>query len=124
MHGGERYPLHHRTEVDVDADARSLFALLDDHRWLAGHMEKPSLMMAGATMQVETDALLGQAVGSLIRITGRVLGVNLMVEEVVTERVPPLRKTWETRGEPRLLVIGSYRMIKEMKGAFIDPGAT
>ena len=29
---------------------------------------------------------------------------------MVTERVPPLRKTWETRGEPRLLVIGAYRM--------------
>jgi len=107
---GDRYPLHHRSEVDVDADAQSLFAHLDDHRRLAGHMEKPSLMMAGATMQVETDALRGQAVGSLIRVTGRVLGVDLAVEEVVTERVPPLRKTWETRSEPRLLVIGSYRM--------------
>jgi len=73
-------------------------------------MEKRSLMMAGATMRVETDALQGQAVGSVIRIIGRVLGVNLMAEEVVTERVPPLHKTWETRGEPRLLVIGSYRM--------------
>jgi hypothetical protein len=107
---GDRYPLHHCSEVDVDADAHSLFAHLDDHRRLAGHTEKPSLMLAGATMQVETDALQGQAVGSLIRVTGRVLGVNLMVEEVVTERVPPLRKTWETRGEPRLLVMGSYRM--------------
>ena len=104
------YPLHHRSEVDVDVGAQTLFAHLDDHRRLAGHMEKPSLMMAGATMRVETDALQGQAVGSLIRITGRVLGLNLVVEEVVTERVSPLRKTWETRGEPRLLVIGSYRM--------------
>ena len=107
---GDRFPLHHRSEVAVDADAHRLFAHLDDHRRLADHMEKPSLMMAGATMRVKTDALKGQAVGSLIRITGRVLGVNLVVEEVVTERVPPLRKTWETRGEPRLLVIGSYRM--------------
>ena len=106
----DRYPLHHSSEVDVAIDAHSLFAHLDDHRRLAGHMEKPSLMMAGATMRVQTDALKGQAVGSLIRITGRVLGVNLVVEEGVTERVPPLRKTWETRGEPRLLVIGSYRM--------------
>lgn len=73
-------------------------------------MEKQSLMMAGATMHVETDALLGQAVGSVIRVTGRVLGMDLAVEEVVTEREPPFRKTWETRGEPRLLVIGSYRM--------------
>jgi hypothetical protein len=107
---GDRYPLHHRSEVDVDADAHSVFAHLDDHRRLAGHMEKPSLMMAGATMRVETDALQGQAVGSLIRVTGRVLGVNLAVEEMVIERIPPMRKTWETRGEPRLLVIGSYRM--------------
>ena len=107
---GDRYPLHHCSEVDVNADAHRLFAHLDDHRRLASHMEKPSLMMAGATMRAETDALQGQAVGSLIRVTGRVLGVNLVVEEVVTERVPPLRKTWETRGEPRLLVIGSYRM--------------
>ena len=104
------YPRHHRSEVDVRAEAKVLFAHLDDHRRLAGHMEKPSLMMAGATMRVETDARKGQAVGSVIRITGRVLGVKLAVDEVVTERVLPLRKTWETRGEPRLLVIGSYRM--------------
>ena len=38
------------------------------------------------------------------------LAINLAVEEVITERAPPLRKTWETRGEPRLLVVGSYRM--------------
>ncbi len=106
----DRLPLHHRSEVDVEADAVTLFALLDDHRRLASHMEKPSLVMAGATMRVETDAQQGQAVGSVIRVIGRVLGMNLAVEEVVTERVPPLRKTWKTRGEPRLLVIGSYRM--------------
>ena len=70
------YPRHHRTEVNVSVDASKLFACLDDHRRLAGHMEKPSLMMAGATMQVGMDALKGQAVGSVIRITGRVLGLN------------------------------------------------
>ena len=104
------YARHHRSEVDVHAEAQVLFAHLDDHRRLAGHMEKPSLMMAGATMHVETDTLKGRAVGSVIRITGSVLGVKLAVDEVVTERVSPLRKTWETRGEPRLLVIGAYRM--------------
>jgi hypothetical protein len=89
----DRYPLHHRSEVAV-----------------AGHMEEPSLRMAGATMRVETDALQGRAAGSLIDITGRVLGVDLAAEEVVTGRIPPLRKTWKTRGEPRLLLIGAYRM--------------
>ena len=106
----DSYPLHHRSEVDVDASATSLFARLDDHRRLASHMEKPSWMMAGATMRVEADALQGQAVGSLIRVSGRVLGMDLEVEEVVTERTAPWRKTWETRSQPRLLVIGAYRM--------------
>ena len=108
--GNGRYPRHHHSEVDVTANTNSLFAILDDHTRLASHMEKPSLMMAGATMHVETDALHGQAIGSVIRVTGRVLGMDLAVEEVVTEREPPFRKTWETRGEPRLLVIGAYRM--------------
>jgi len=107
---GDSYPFHHQSEVDIDIDAASLFTHLDDHRRLIGHMEKPSLMMAGAVMHTETDALEGQAVGSVIRITGRVLGLRLAVEEVVTERVPASHKTWETRGEPRLLVIGAYRM--------------
>jgi hypothetical protein len=106
----DRYPRHDRYEVDVEAGAERLFAYVDDHRRLAGHMEKRSLMLAGGTMRVEADALQGQAVGSVIRITGRILWMSVLAEEVVTDRVPPLRKTWETRGEPRLLVIGSYRM--------------
>ena len=43
-----RYPFHHRSEIDVDIDAHRLFAHLDDHKRLAGHMEKPSLMLAGS----------------------------------------------------------------------------
>jgi hypothetical protein len=104
------YPLHHRSEVVVAADPDTVFARLDDHRRLASHMEKPSLMTAGSSMRIETDSLGGQAVGSVIRMMGRVLGVSLSLDEVVTERTPPWRKAWETVGEPRLLVIGAYRM--------------
>lgn len=92
----ERYTHHHRSEVNVAVDVHKRFAYLDDHRRPAGRMEKPSLMMAGATMQVSADALTGQAVESVIRITGRVLGVNLGVDEVVTERSSPSRKTWRS----------------------------
>jgi hypothetical protein len=45
-----------------------------------------------------------------MRLEGRVLGIGLLVEEVVSERDPPTRKAWETIGKPRLLVIGGYRM--------------
>ena len=120
----DRHLFHHRSEVNVGTAAHSLFALLDDHRRLAAHMKEPSLMMAGATMRVETDALKGQAVGSLIRVTGRVLGLYLAVGEVVTERVPALRKTWETQGEPLLLAVGSHRVsfIVSTRGPFTPDG--
>ena len=104
------YPWHQRHEVIVAADPAKLFAHLDDPHRLASHMEKPSLMMAGATMQVTLDALEGRAVGSVIRMAGRVLGIQLALDEVITEREPPSRKVWQTLGEPRLLVIGAYRM--------------
>ena len=48
--------------------------------------------------------------GNRIRLEGRVLGVLLSLEEVVTEHKPPTRKVWVTVGPPRLLVIGPYRM--------------
>jgi hypothetical protein len=102
--------LHESTEVDVATAPERLFAALDDHKRLASHMEKPSLMTAGASMSITTDARHGQAVGSVISMSGQVLGVKLALDEVVTEREPPLKKTWETRGQPRLLVIGGYRM--------------
>src|SRR5262249_15168566 len=52
----------------------------------------------------------GRAVGSRIRLAGRMLGIDLHVEAAVIAREPSKWKSWETVGEPRLLVIGHYRM--------------
>lgn len=104
------FPLHHKTEVLLAVDAVRLFAHLDDPRRLASHMERPSLMTAGASMQIETDERQGKAVGSQIHLRGSVLGIRLSVDEAVTRRDPPYEKVWETIGEPRLLVMGAYRM--------------
>ena len=103
-------PLHHEAAIDLGLAPAAAFARLDDHRRLAAHMASPSLMMAGASMRIATDALNGQAVGSRIALSGRVLGIRLAVEEAVTAYDPPRRKVWETLGEPHLLVIGRYRM--------------
>jgi hypothetical protein len=105
-----QFRFHREATAGMAASPQEVFAFLDDHRRLTTHMEKPSLMMAGATMKTETDSQRGQAVGSLIRMKGRVLGIALCVEETVSDYQPPFRKTWETLGEPRLLVIGNYRM--------------
>jgi hypothetical protein len=103
-------PFHFESNIDVNAAADDIFSLLDDHSRLSAHMTKRSWMMAGSVMMLEFDKSNGRAVGAFIRLTGRVLGVPLSVEEVVTERNPPQRKVWNTIGKPQLVVIGAYRM--------------
>ena len=111
----QAYRHRFETTVAVDTTPEALFEDLDDHERLSAHMMKSSAMMAGSKMEIAFDAGGGRAVGSKIRMSGRMLGLRLDLEEVVTEREPPLRKTWETIGEPRLLVIGAYRMGFEIK---------
>ena len=103
-------PFHFESGVELNAPADAVFSHLDDHSRLSAHMTKPSWIMAGSRMTIELDASEGRAVGAIIRLRGRVLGIPLSVEEIVTERRPPLRKVWATTGRPQLLVIGQYRM--------------
>lgn len=105
-----RYRRHDEVSVEVDAAPRALFDHLDDQEKLAAHMNKPSAMMMGGRMFYEFDAARGRAVGSVIRMGGNFLWLNLLVEEAVTEHDRPRRKVWETRGAPRLVIIGGYRM--------------
>jgi hypothetical protein len=106
----QRFPLHYESWGDLAASAESVFEHLDDQRHLGAHMSQSSWMMAGSRMEYVFDAANGRAVGATIGLRGSVLGVPISVDEVVVERVPPKRKTWETIGFPKLLVIGHYRM--------------
>ena len=103
-------PLHCEAKGFVSAPADRVFAYVDDHARLASHMSKPSWKMGGGRMSIEVDQAQGRRVGSRIRLAGRVFGIDLCVEEIVTQYAPPYRKTWETVDSPRLLVIGQYRM--------------
>ncbi|WP_328277916.1 SRPBCC family protein [Sphingobium sp.] len=124
------YPSHFETTVSVAARAQAVFEYLDDHQRLSSHMMDSSAMMAGGKMHFSFDAGRGQTVGSVIQMSGRILGMTLAVEEAITERVPPWRKAWETCGTPRLMVVGHYRMGFEITDAaegcrlrfFIDYG--
>jgi hypothetical protein len=104
-----RLSLHRETRVLLDAPPAQAFAWLDDFRALSAHMEKRSPMMLGSRMRLATDALGGRAVGSRVRMEGRMLGMGLSLEEVVVEREPPTRKAWRTVAA-RLLVIGDYEL--------------
>ena len=103
-------PLHYQSKGLVQAPMDQVFAHVDDHTRLSSHMGKPSWRTGGGRMETEIDSGRGQQVGSRIRLSGRVFGVGLSVEEIVAERNPPRRKVWATTGTPKLLVIGHYRM--------------
>lgn len=108
--GTRMFERHEEYSATMAVAGAALFEYLDDHRRLSGHMRSSSWMMAGGRMTMHMDALGGQALGSTIRLRGRVLGFELFAEEIVCEYDPPHRKAWETTNDVRLLVIGPYRM--------------
>ena len=93
----------------LDASAETAFGYLDDFRQLSAHMEAKSPMMMGSAMTITTDVLEGRAIGSRVSMRGRMLGMELSLEEVVTQRNPPFDKAWQTESTS-LLVIGPYRL--------------
>lgn len=103
-------PRHLESSAFIDASPEHVFAFVDDHARFSSHMNESSWMMGGGRMSVELDGAKGQAIGSHIRLSGRVFGVALYLDEVVTRRDPPTIKVWETVGALRLLVIGAYSM--------------
>jgi hypothetical protein len=104
------FRFHAESTMAIAAPPDVVFKLLDDHKRLSSHMTKSSWMMAGSSMTIVTDEAHGQGIGSKMCLSGKVLGIELKVEEVVTQRQPPWKKTWATVGTPRLLVIGAYEM--------------
>lgn len=108
------FPFHFESSAGLNMPAEVVFSHLDDHIRLASHMSQSSWMMAGGRMRLEMDAAQGHTVGSRMRLSGRVLGIPLEVEEVITEYRRPFCKRWETTGTPKLLAIGHYRMGYEL----------
>ena len=106
---------HYEESALIHAEAKEIFSYVDDHANFSSHMNKPSWMMGGSQMNTSVDAGLGQEVGSHIRMNGKVFGITLFLDEVVTHREPPRVKIWETVGTPRLIVIGHYRMKVEIE---------
>ena len=101
---------HFEASAFVAEDPNIVFAYADDPAQLSSHMSESSWMMGCGQMKTDVDEGRGQNIGSHFRLTGRVFGLELSVDEVVIERLPPQRKVWQTIGSPRLLVIGHYRM--------------
>ncbi|MDL2337227.1 MAG: SRPBCC family protein [Pseudomonadota bacterium] len=106
----QSFPFHHESTGPSNAPVEQVFAFLDDPKALAAHMGESSMMMLGSRMSIDVDADGGRVIGSKVGMQGRVLGIRLSLEEVITRRQVPVIKVWETVGTPKLLVIAHYRM--------------
>ena len=106
----QSFPFHDESSGLANAPVEQVFAFLDDPKSLAAHMGESSMMMLGSRMSINVDAGGGRVIGSKVRMQGRMMGVRLSLEEVITERQVPAMKVWETIGTPKLLVISHYRM--------------
>ena len=107
---------HYEDAADLLAEPSDVFAYIDDHVQFSSHMNESSWMMGGGQMSTRVDDGKGRVVGSHIFMNGRVLGLRLELDEIVTVHEPPRAKAWQTVGQPMLLVIGQYRM-----GVNIEP---
>lgn len=65
-------PLDAQSRVVVGALPRELFDFLDDPSRLGAHMRESSWMLDGGRMSCALDERQGRAVGSVIRLSGRV----------------------------------------------------
>lgn len=109
------YQRHYEESISIPRSAEDIFSYIDDHNNLSSHMNKSSWMMAGSRMETSIDAAHGQEVGSHIKMNGKIFGINLFLDEIITRREPPRAKAWETVGDLKLLVIGHYRIGVEIK---------
>ncbi len=101
---------HYEDSVVLKTTADSVFAYADNFNNFSSHMNKSSWMIGGGMMETKTDEEKGQKVGSHIKMRGKVFGITLFLDEVVTQYEPPLRKAWQTVGDLSLLVIGNYEL--------------
>jgi len=96
---------HYEASLTIPGSAERVFTYIDDHKHFSSHMR----------MKLTLDAGAGKKLGSHIKLSGKVLGVSLYLDEVITEYRPPLKKVWETVGATKVLVIGDYRLGVEIK---------
>lgn len=107
---------HYEESVFVTATPEEIFDYADDHGRFSSHMTRSSWMMGGGRMDVRLDEGKGKAIGSHIRLSGKVCGIRLFLDEVVTRYDRPVSKEWQTVGNPRL-VMGHYRMGWDIRAA-------
>ncbi len=103
-------PRHYEENRIIFASPGEVFNFVDDPPNLSKHMEKSKPEMLWGWMKNTPDQKGGREVGSVMKINGSVLGVNISLIEKVIKREAPKSKAWQTFDGINLIVIGHYTM--------------
>lgn len=101
--------------IKIAKSPQEVFAFANNHANFSSHMSKSSWMMGGGKMELVADKDGFQKLGSHIKMSGKVFGVKLFLDEVVTVYDPPYCKEWQTVGDINLIVIGHYKLGFEVR---------
>lgn len=99
-----------RETVEIHAPPEAVFAHVDDLRNVGWHMRERAMALMGSRLDLEQLSDNATGIGARYRWHGRIAGLTVDLTEVVTEWVPNRRKTWETIGNPRIVLMSHYRM--------------
>ena len=95
-----KYPFH----PDI------VFQCLDNLGVTGMHMTQSSIMMMGSKLELKFITKSHTGLGTRYRWTGKMMGIRMDFTVEVTKWVPGREKTWETIGNPRLIIYSWYQM--------------
>lgn len=99
-----------KKKIHIRAPVEKVFAFLDDLSKTGMHMSERSMMMMGSKLELERLPGPEKGEGATFRWSGKVLGLPVNFTETVTRWKKNEEKVWETVGEPRMIILGWYRM--------------
>jgi hypothetical protein len=108
--GADNLTHSYYSKAILNTSAKKAFEYLDDPKKLSAHMGKSSMTMAGSKMDMVSDEKQGRQIGSVIKMSGKMMGLKLSLREKIVERVPDVKKFWQTFGEQHLVILEQYKM--------------
>ena len=94
-----------------------VFAQMDDFSKTGMHMSESSMMMMGSKLKLEQLSPNPAGVDAKYHWYGRMMGMTIDFNEIVTKWQPPKLKEWETVGKAKIIIMSWYRMWFEITPA-------
>jgi hypothetical protein len=87
-----------------------VFQCLDNLGVTGMHMTQSSTMMMGSKLDLKFLTENQTGLGTKYRWTGKMAGIKMDFTVEVTKWIPGKEKTWETIGDPKLIIYSWYQM--------------